>query len=98
MTWNPIATAPTDGEQIEVAQFDPRDGVEANPRYVVAVAWGTAFPSTIQCAAYSGWFVCQVPVMDPATSKTRVNMATGVLPTHKDFAPTHWRTIASAIL
>lgn len=91
MTWRPIATAPKYPEcPLLLACFRP---TSPHPLYVVSASWGTAFPGTIQCASYAGWFVDPVPVADPPNYRG-VKILNGVLD-RTEFAPTHWRPIPS---
>lgn len=84
--WQPIETAPKgDDEVLILAHFRP--GYHY-PDYAVAASWGTAMPSYIQCASYSGWFVEGVPLADPPRRRG-VNVANGILPS-AEMAPTHW--------
>jgi hypothetical protein len=92
MSWHLIETARKDFEEKPILLARFRAGADV-PDYVVSAVWGTAFPSTIQCAFYSGWFVDGVPLEDPPKRRRGAQIMSGVVSFELDCAPTHWMEI-----
>src|SRR5690606_39842207 len=83
--WQPIETAPKDGETVWLASFAP--GADL-PRWIAQASYGVAMPSTLQCASYSGWFVDPPLIADP--SRYRGGRAEHGVIYEDDLGPTHW--------
>lgn len=90
MTWRPINTAiENPDKKILIARFHPGNQI---PDYVISATYGTEWPSFLDCATYSGWFVDGVPLRDPPRRKG-VHLTFGILSIDGEWAPTHWMEI-----
>lgn len=88
MEWQPIETAPKDGDSILLTCI--MDGVQY---WTAQASWQTACPGYARCASYSGWFAELPALCDPVKGRniyTSPTATCGDVIQEKAYPPTHW--------